>query len=329
MAFSITAATPWLEELAGRQDLILKPILLSRYLDFITDKRMGITGQNVLLPNFETTAAAQVGTACGFTTSGTTTLSQTSITVVPIKVQEQVCLQDLETYFAQQYLPSGTSQPETFALLDTWVNRKIAQISRRLGQMAFQGKTTYGNDTFLKQTNGFIGLIDAASDEIVATPQADITVSTVRGIFEDIIFVKLLTVPQILNQNPIIYCGQDTFMILVQKLMIDNLYHYNGVAGNAFGSMELIYPGSTVRVVALAEMNASNGVDTGALPTAVKDRIICTYQDNFVVGMNTNPGAGDVKVWYSQDDQVLKFSWRAHIGYAIKHTDLCITYANS
>ena len=328
MAFSITAATPWLEELAGRQDLILKPILGSRYLDYITDKRMGITGQSVLLPNFESTVAAQAGTACGFTTSGTTTITQTTITTVPIKVQEQVCLQDLETYFAQQWLP-GSSQPETYALLDTWVNRKLAQISRRMGQMAFQGRTTYTNDTFLKQTNGFIRLIDNAADEVVATAQADITTSTVRGIFEDIIYVKLLTIPQILNENPIVYCGQDTFMILVQKLMTDNLYHYNGVAGNAYQNFELVYPGSNIKVVGLAEMNASNGVDTGALPTAVQDRIICTYQGNLVVGMNTNAGAGDIKVWYSQDDQVLKFSWRAHIGFAIKHTDLCITYANS
>lgn len=328
MAFSITAATPWLDELAGRQDLILKPILGSRYLDYITDKRMGITGNSVLLPNFESTVNAQAGASCGFTTSGTTTVTQTTITTVPIKVQEQVCLQDLETYFAQQWLP-GNNQPETFALLDTWVNRKLAQISRRMGQMAFQGRTTYTNDTFLKQTNGFIRLIDAAADEVIATAQADITTSTVRGIFEDIIFVKLLTIPQILNENPIVYCGQDTFMILVQKLMTDNLYHYNGVAGTAASNFELIYPGSNIKVVGLAEMNASNGVDTGALPTAVQDRIICTYQGNLVVGMNTNPGAGDVKVWYSQDDQVLKFSWRAHIGFAIKHTDLCITYANS
>ncbi|MCR4308041.1 MAG: hypothetical protein NUV80_05765, partial [Candidatus Berkelbacteria bacterium] len=327
MAFTISTATPWLEELAGRQDLILKPILGSRFMDYITDKRQGITGQSVLLPNLESTTPAQAGTACGFTSSGITTITQTTITTVPIKVQEQLCLQDMETYFAQQWLP-GTSQPETFEMLDAWVQRKLAQIARRAGQTFFQGKTSYTNDSWLKQFNGFLAISDTAATATAATQQASITTSTVRGIFEDMIFVKSASIPAILDKEPIIYCGQDTFMILVNKLMVDNLFHF---APNpaALGTFELIYPGTNIKVVGLPEMNASNGVETGVLATAVKNRIIMTYRDNFVVGFNTLPGAGDFKVWYSQDDQVLKFAYRAHMGAAIKHNDLVVQYTNS
>lgn len=328
MAFSITAANPWLEELAGRQDLILKPILGSRFMDYITDKRQGITGQSVLIPNLESTTPAQVGTACGFTTSGTTTISQTTLTTVPVKVQEQICLQDLETYFAQQWLPSGNSMPETFEMLDMVVQRKLAQIARRMGQTFFQGRTTYTNDSWLKQFNGFIRLIDASSDKVSATAQTDITTSTVRGIFEDIVFVRMASIPQIMNQNPIVYCGQDTFLILLNKLMTDNMFWVNPNAGQ-YGMQELVYPGTNIKVVALPELNANNAVETGALPTAVQDRIIATYQDNLVVGFNSLPGAGGFDVWYSKDEQVLKFNWRAHLGCQIKHTDLVITYANS
>lgn len=328
MALSITAATPWLEELAGRQDLILKPILGSRFMDYITDKRQGITGQSVLLPNLESTSPAQAGTACGFTTSGTTTISQTTITTVPIKVQEQICLQDFETYFAQQWLPSGNSQPETFEVLDAWVQRKLANISRRMGQTFLQGKTTYANDSWLKQFNGFISKIDTAGNAVAATQQASISTSTVRGIFEDIVFNKLASIPQILDKNPMVYCGQDTFLLLVNKFMIDNMFHIAPQSGS-YSSFEMIYPGSNVKIVGLPEMNASNAVETGSLATAVKNRIIATYQDNFVVGFNSLPGAGDIQVWYSKDDQVLKFAYRAHMGCAIKHTDLVVQYTNS
>lgn len=327
MAFSITAATPWLEELAGRQDLILKPIIGSRFMDYISDKRQGITGQSVLLPNLESTVPAQAGTACGFTTSGTTTITQTTVTTVPIKVQESVCLQDFETYFAQQWLPSGNSSPETFEILDLWLNRKLAQISRRMGQTFFQGRTTYTNDSWLKQFNGYLRLVDAGSP-VAATQQASISTSTVRGIFEDIIFVKMATIPEILDKEPIVFCGQDTFLILVNKLMVDNMYHVP-VSGQSYASFEMVYPGSNVKIVGLPEMNAGNAVETGSLPTAVKNRIIATYKDNFVAAFNSLPGAGDVKVWYSQDDQLLKFAYRAHLGCQIKHTDLVVQYTNS
>lgn len=327
MAFSITSANPWLEELSGRQDLILKPIIGSRFMDYITDKRQGITGQSVLIPNLESTVPAQTGTSCGFNSSGTTTISQTTITTTPIIVQEQLCLQDMETFFAQQWLP-GTSQPETFALLDLWVQRKLAQISRRMGQTFWQGKTTFHNDTWLKRMNGFISLIDSANDEVVATAQASITTSTVRGIFEDIIFVKAATIPQIFEKNPIVFCGQDTFLILVNKLMVDNLFHF-APNPSAMSTYELTYPGTNIKVVALPELNNSNAVETGTLPTVVKNRIFMTYQDNLVVGFNTLPGAGDFKVWYSMDDQVLKFMYRAHIGCQVKHTDLVVSYVNT
>src|SRR3989304_2141771 len=99
MAFDTSAITAWTDELGNKADFILKPILAARTLQTLTgiDKRMGIKGYTEKIPTFESTTPWQAGTACGFTTSGTSTFTQISLTSVPIKIQEQICLQDLET----------------------------------------------------------------------------------------------------------------------------------------------------------------------------------------------------------------------------------------
>ena len=47
---------------------------------------------------------------------------------------------------------------KTFSAMNKIMDRLAAQISRRVGMMLMQGKTTYTNDTALKQMNGLISL---------------------------------------------------------------------------------------------------------------------------------------------------------------------------
>lgn len=328
MAFDVTLLTAWTDEIADRSQWVVKPILGARTMDYIKDKRKGISGYSVAVPTFESTAPAQAGSACGFNTSGTTTIGQITLSTSPIKVNEEICIQNLETYFTQALLPD-TSRPETFQLVDLWVNRKLAQISKKIEQTLWQAKTTYGNDTWLKQMNGYCHVVDNASDEITATAAADITTSNVLTIVEEMIFSKLPSIPQILDQEPIMFMGQDTFMLLQNKLLTSNLYHYTN-SSSEFKKLEMYYPGTTIKIVAVPGLNASNTTDAGgSLPAAVQDRIFLTYADNLMLGYNAENDASSFDVWYSKDDDVLRLKWRAFLGVQVKHTDLVITYKNS
>lgn len=326
MAFDHSAISAWTNEIADKSEWILKPILAARTLQTLTgiDKRMGITGYTEKLPTLESTTPWQAGASCGFTTSGTTTVTQISLTTVPVKVQEQICLQDLETYFHHKLLPA-TSRPETFQLLDLWVGRKLEQVALQIESALWQAKTTYTNATHLKLFNGWISAIDGASP-IAATPQASISTSTVRGIMEEIAYTKIPA--KIRDRGPVILCGQDTFNIYMNKLMVDNLYHYdpsnkdmNAYTTNVFGT--------NVKLIGLPGLNNDNAVDTGALPTAVKNRIFATYEDNLLLGLNTENDIKDFDIWYSKDDQVLKFMMRFHMGVNVKYGDLIVQYTNS
>lgn len=327
MAFDVSGLSAWTNELGDKSDFVMKAILSGKTLQTLTgvDKRMGIIGFTEKIPTLESTTPWQAGSSCGFTSSGTTTVAQISLTTVPITVQEEICLKTLETYAVHKVLPK-TNQPETFQLLDMWVGRKLAQIGLQLESAIWQGKTTYTNATHLKHFDGFIAKIDAASDEIAATQQASITTSTVRGIIEEIAYTKIPS--RIRDLNPIIVCGYDTFNIYRNKLMVDNLYHLDPTNTN-MGAYEMNVFGTNVKLIGLPGLNNDNAVDTGALPTAVKNRIFATYQDNLLIGMNGPQDWNDFKVWYSMDDDKLKFSTRFHFGVNVKYTDLVVSYINS
>ena len=133
MAFDKSALSAWNDERNNSADWILKPILGGYGQKYITNKYFGIAGNNVKLPEIESTVLAQGGYGCGFTSSGTTTITQTTVTTVPYTVQEQVCVRDLHQYFTQQGL-AGNSQPDTFQMMDIWVNRKLQRASQKLNQ---------------------------------------------------------------------------------------------------------------------------------------------------------------------------------------------------
>lgn len=321
MAFSLSALTAYVEE--NKADLIMKPITGSKIFDLI-DVRQGIKS-GMKIPILESTAPAQSGAACGFTSSGTTTVSQTTLNTSYIKVQEALCLQDLEAYFTQKYLPSG-SKDETTLLEAEIINRKLANIATKVGQMIMQGATTYTNDSYLKQLNGFISQIDTAGNAVAATQTAALTTANIRTVVEEIIFQKL---PLAISEtgDEVVFLGVDNYRILLQKLMQDGAFFYQPNAVN-FTSNEITYPGTNVRVIGLNEMNSGNAVDTGSLPTAVKNRILAGSLKNFVAGFDVRADLSDFDVWFSKDNQQLRFNCRFNIGCVNHFTDQLVQYKN-
>jgi len=326
MAFSLGAISAWTEELGDKGDFIMKSILSAKTIQALPriDKRYGISGFTEKIPTIESNSLWQAGAACGFTTSGSTTVEQISLTTVPIKVQESWCLQDLETYSIHKLLPKN-DRPETFQLLDIIVGRKLAQTALKLESAIWQAKTVYTNATHLKHFNGLISVSDTAGTAVAATQQASITTSTIRGIIEEIAYTKIPSA--IRDLGAVIVCGYDTFNIYRNKLMVDNLYHFNPT-NDAMQEYSMNVFGTNVKLIGLPGLNNDNAVDTGALPTAVKNRIFATYEDNILMGFNAPAGMEDFKVWYSDDDQLLKFSTRFFYGNQIKYNDLVVQYTN-
>jgi len=321
MALNLSPAlTAYVEE--NKADLITKAILGGKTMGMI-DVRYGIKSSEKI-PVLESTTPFQAASSCGFNSSGTTSITQIQISTNPIAVAESICLQDLEAYYTQKYLPQGANVDSTTIAADI-VNRKVANIAQSVEMAIWGGKVTYTNSTVLKQFNGLLATIDTAGTAIAATQQASISASTVMGIFEDI-YTKV-PAAALYNEPVIAFCGMDTFRTLLNK--ITSLYGFYGnyTTDSAAGRWELMFPGTNMKVVAVPGLSEAT-VDTGVVPTAIKNRIIATYASNLVVGTDLGTDMANIESWWSIDDRTYKFYTRFRLGTAIKFGDHIVQYTN-
>lgn len=324
--FSLGGLSAYTEE--NKADIVTKSILGAKTMGLI-DVRAGIKSA-MKIPILDTTSNFQVGGSCAFNTSGTTTVTQTTITPVALKLNMSWCPSELEAYFTQKYLKAGSMYSGTYDSQDGIDNlfftaitdRVQAYINKQVEAMLWLGNTATTADPNLKLMNGFIKTIDTAATAVAATAQTAITLSTVRGIFEEIIFQKIPNA--ILNDNPVVFCSQEDYRLLLNKLWVDNLYHYIPTSGENAG-LELTYPGSNVKVIAVPGLNSDNG--TG-LPTAAKHRIFAGTTSNFVVGVDLENDIQNFDLWYSKDNREVRMVMDFKLGVANHFTDQIVQYKN-
>ena len=322
MALDLSGLVAYIEE--NREDLMSKAILGSTALQHVTI----IDGvkSTMKVADLESTVPFQAGAGCNaVSTSGTTSITQTSLATSPIEFTEKICLQTFEDYYTQKYLPRG-AKPDTVSIWSDIINRKIANIALQVEQLMFQGNTAYTNSTVLKQAYGFIYRTDNAANEVIATAQASVTTSTVRTIVNEILFQKIPSAAY--SKNPVLLMGMENFRLLLQKLWEDNAFNYFPGA-NDLASNSLLYPGTNIRIYGIAGLNNDTAVDTGVLPATVKNRMICTYKENLLLGTDMINDISNLETWYEKKDRAIYVYGRFRIGTAIRYTDHVVTYANS
>ena len=321
MAFSLGTMTAYIEE--NKADLISKAILGAKTLGLGVDIRTGIKS-SAKIPVLESTVPFQAA-ACSFTSSGTTTINQIEIATVGIQFAEQFCLNDLNVYFTQKYLPAGANV-DSMSIAQAIIDRKIAQVARNVENMIWAGKTTYGNSTVLKQMNGWLATIDTAGTAVAATPST-LNSTNVLTIFDDV-YAKVPAAA--LVAEPIVaFCGLDTFRTLAAKItstygIYGSQYNTDGVWNN----WELMYPGTNMKVIGVPGLSDA-AVDTGSVPTAVRNRIIATYASNLVYGTDLQSDTDTIESWFSQDDRVYKVFGTFRAGCAVKFIDHVVQYTNA
>lgn len=324
--FSLSGLAAYTDE--NRADIVTKSILGARTMGLI-DVRAGIKSA-MKVPILDVTAPFQAGGCGAFNTSGTTTLTQTTISPVSLKLNMSFCPNELEAYFTQKYLKAGAlytgtydSQEAMDNLFFTAITDRIqAYINKQVEAMLWLGNTATTADPNLKLMNGFIKTIDTAATAVAATQRASIAAATVRLIFEEIIFEKIPNA--ILNDNPAVFCSQEDFRLLLNKLFVDNLYSYIPTAAEN-ANLEFTYPGSNVRVISVPGLNSDNGI---GLPTAAKHRIFAGTTSNFIAGVDLENDIKTFDLYYSKDNREVRMALDFKLGVANHFTDQIVQYKN-
>lgn len=259
------------------------------------------------------------------------TFAQITLTVDGIKYEDGWCFKDLEAKFTQKFLRSGAKMDENAAnqVMDVIFQDYTARLAKVHEIAIWQSsKTQGGSNTNFKQFNGFIQTLETAGgyvnqQTVAGTSYTSITTANILTIMDN----QWLATPADLKRNDgLVTCmGDDTFDKLIIALKNANNYNWTATSADA-GKRELVYPGTTMKVVAVPGLNADNNA---SLPALFKNRIITFEKDNFVVGTDMISDMEDWMTWYEKKDDKFYSRLRYKLTTGVFFTDRVVSFATA
>jgi len=272
----LSALTKYTDELAT--ELIAKSVLRGRTVDTGISIQPDVKYKSSInLMNTELTVQA---TECGMSPTGSVTLSQRDIESCPLTVFEDICLNELEQYWAGKLMRPGSYQEDIpFEVLYT--DDKVAKI-QALSEDIFWKGSADGNDVTgngapsgnLASCNGVLDVLQFQSGSAsvnIASTTASFSKSTAIDIIDTIIADFNANCSDALGEDNLnIYISYPNFTLLTQALRDANYFHYDanqgdfridGYLGTNFNVIAVRGLNGTDRIVASPAANLYLGVD--------------------------------------------------------------------
>jgi hypothetical protein len=256
----------------------------------------------------------QNGDACGFSASGDTTISARVLTVGRIKVNKEWCINDLETKYTQLLLSPGSNYDALPGGIDqAFTETILGTMGEDVEKAIWQGDTTSWNSQ-LKQFDGLVKIINAASGTIQAnasafiTPVTAFTAANIISIMQAVysaIPIEVLDKP-----NFKVSVGTHIFRLYQLALTNANLFHFTAT-DNALGEMKI--HGTNVTVVSTPGLNTINAI------YALRD-------DNMFLGVDLENEEEEFKFWYSEDFDLVRFKARFKYGVQVSQTQEIVKF---
>jgi hypothetical protein len=226
---------------------------------------------------------------CGYNPSGATTFTQRNITVGAVKVEETLCPKTLEAKWMQTQIMAGS--PTMIPFEEQIGSEKSAVIAENIEIAMWQGDTASGNPN-LNRFDGFNKIIAAASPTLAnSAPTAFASITSAN--IDDILDQVYANIPARVATKSDLVCfiGVDAFKLMLVNLKNANLFHY---AVEASEAMEMIYPGTNMKLIAVGGLSGTSKIVAGSL-------------SNFFVGTDLANEEESYKLWYSEDNDEVRF----------------------
>jgi hypothetical protein len=295
MAFSVGTLAAYTKE--NEALLVASSVLGSKTASLIKDQGNVLVNvkSSETINVMDTDAIFQDGSSCGFSASGLTSFTQRTVTVGRIKINEALCLKDLEAKYLQKALPAG-SMYDSMVYAEEYTNRKAEKIAAQLEKALWQGDLN-SVDVNLNKFSGLLGLITAAGGSVVdantianhGSVETAITDANVVSIFDSV--YKAIPAQVVDKDDMTIFCGMDVFRLYTVKLKNSNLFHYQH-DGKANG--EFFLPGTNIKVLAVQGLNGTN-------------KIVAARISNFYLGTDLIDEEGKFELFYAQEAMQMRF----------------------
>lgn len=292
------------------KDLIIKNVVL---VGIASRQRFGLqTGikTSAYLNYLELNPTLQDGKGCGFSASGTATLTQRTITTAIIKVNMDICPDSLLGKYAEYLVRIGAKSDE-LPFEQYIIDGITAELNKKIEKLIWQGDTTKTTDTDLKWINGILKQLASDTDKVA------VSIANGTAIYNAIKAVYLAIPEETLERGAEIYISPANYRDFLQAMVEKNYFHYSGPQDAA--PEEFVFPGTDVKVVKTPGLAGVNNL------------IVASFPENFVYGCDAEGDLEEVKIWFSDDDDLfkLKVKWNSGIAYRFPNQVTLGTIASS
>ena len=291
MALSLGSLTQWVND--NSQELLAQSVLAGETIDLISIKT-GVKYKE-RLKYLGTDAVFQAG-GCGFSTSGTITLTQKDLTVIDVKINESICPEDLNEYSLSISLKPGFNKDLPFAQF--YMADKIKQINKTI-------ETNIWANAAASSTVPS-GLIYKFLADVIITGNTTVSqnltgTTLVASDWLGYVYALQNKLPEAIQSatDLTLFVGHPIFRKIVQALVIANLYHIDLTAND--GMQAFYFPGTNIKVVPVNGLNTLNNM-------------VLTPASNFIYVTDLTHEEEKIEMFWAQEAQLVYFISRFKYG---------------
>ena len=278
MAFSLGTLAAYIED----QDFpLIAQMQATGGLAEVADIQAGIKGSSNL--QFLSTDVVFGADGCSRTASGTTALTQKTLTVGAIAVSEDICVKDLNGYWAQVLVKKGAAGEEEMPMEieAVYMAKKMNAMANQLTISDFQGDTLSGVNN-LSYYDGILKIVDAGAPVDGNTGGVTVanTISTANVL--DILDAIWSATPDNISdaEDLSLWVPTSVYKKYVVALKNANLFHYS-----ADGEQVKLY-GTNVALRSTVGLPGAAGTE----------RMLLTRNSNLVIGLDGDSDEDQMKL---------------------------------
>ncbi len=318
MANSVTVSslTKYTDQLAS--SLIRESVLAGRTIAMV-NVQTGVKYAEAL--NIMTSTLTAAAGSCGaISPAGGPTLTQRSITVCPLKVEEAICLNTLEQYWMGQFMKNSKgSYQEDMAkgFADVYFADKVAKLQALVEDLFWAGDTVAGSGN-LALCNGVIKTITGLSGVVnlpntVYSPNITAALTAANAIGQVDLIINAIPTDVLDAKDLTMFMSHANFRTLTRALRTANNF-FSDFSKDL--DWEFYYPGTNIKVVAARGLNS---VNTG-------HSIIVTPASNLYFGTDLMSDEESFQVWYDINTDTVYFRAKWKQGVQVAYPQYVVNY---
>jgi hypothetical protein len=310
MAFSLGTLSAYIED----QDFpLIAQMQATGGLAEVADIQTGIKGSSNL--QFLSTDVTFGADSCARVNSGTTSLTQRTITVGAIAISEDLCIKDLNGYWAQTLVKKGAAGEEEMPaeIEAVYMAKKMNAIQNALTIADVQGDVLSASNQ-LQYYDGLLKIVDAGAAVDGNTGGVTVATGITTGNVLDILDSIWSATPDNISEadDLSLWVPTSVYKKYVVALKNANLFHYSGDGEqvNLYGTNVALrssvgFPGAagTERMILTRNSNIVIGMDGDADEDAMKVRLDPVTEKNIFFDVTFKRG---VQVRFV--DEVVEFT---------------------